>query len=87
MVTYPDASLSSPIVITYKYLGKDIHGAPENIAESGYYFQYLPAFRYDDDDHSIDAPTLFAESQLKGISDIDGLLSELAQVRERASGT
>jgi len=83
MVTYPEASLTVPIVITCEYLGKDIHGPPKAGEESGYYFRYLPAFRYEVDGELDDAPVFFPEAKLAGIHDLAGLIRELNEVRER----
>ena len=50
MVTYPDPSMSAPIVITYTYLGKDPEGIEEDEPGPQYYFRYLPAFQSEIDE-------------------------------------
>ena len=47
MVTYPDASLTSPVVLTYRYLGKNLVQTHERDAEE-YYFRFLPPFSAND---------------------------------------
>ncbi len=44
MVTYPDPSMRTPIIITYKYLGKNLGGS-EGEDPAPYYFRCLPAFQ------------------------------------------
>ena len=96
MVTYPDPSLLTPVVISYRYLGKDL-GDPEEESPQ-YYFRYLPAFQEEGAEPELgwraafpelfrgwgaDVPTSFAESKLEGFVTIDGLLSELSELRDR----
>jgi hypothetical protein len=45
MVTYPDPSMATPIVITYRYLGKDPEGVAQDEPGSHYYFRCLPPFQ------------------------------------------
>ena len=45
MVTYTDPGMSAPIVITYRYLGRDPEGVEEDEPGPHYYFRYLPAFQ------------------------------------------
>lgn len=49
MVTYPDTSMCTPIVVTYKYLGQDPELVEEDEVGPHYYFRYLPAFQSEDD--------------------------------------
>jgi hypothetical protein len=50
MVTYPDATMETPVILTYRFLGKDPDGIQDEEPGPHYYFRYLPAFRYDDDE-------------------------------------
>jgi hypothetical protein len=52
MVTYP--APDTPIVMTYRYLGRDPEGVEEDDPGPHYYFRYLPPFEYDADE---DDPT------------------------------
>ena len=54
MVTYPYPSLLVPIVITYKYLGKDLLRDHDDSSNSVYNFRYLPAFEYESQDDQDD---------------------------------
>jgi hypothetical protein len=44
MLTCPDASLTTPIIITYRFLGKNPEGVEQNQPGSHYYFRCLPPF-------------------------------------------
>jgi hypothetical protein len=50
MVTYPDSLMSTPIVITYRYLGQNPAGLEEDEPGPHYYFRYLPAFQSESDE-------------------------------------
>ena len=82
MVTYPGVSLTTPVVISYKYLGPMEIESPSNGTEIWHAFEYLPAFRYDDEPPE-DETTLYSEQQLAKLSDISGLIEELSCVRQR----
>jgi hypothetical protein len=54
-VTYPDPTFTTPIVLSYKYLGRDIYpvdpedpGASVTARESEFFFRFLPPFKYED---------------------------------------
>jgi hypothetical protein len=86
-VGYQDPELCRPIVLSYEYLGRDIAGEPIEEAESGHYFKYLPGF-WSEDGHDSDiaeTPHFLTEQQLGSMKDIDGLIAELGEVRERLS--
>jgi len=59
MVTYPDPAMATPIIITYRYLGRDPAGVQHDQPGSHYYFRYLPAFQPtadgNDDDQALGA--------------------------------
>ncbi len=97
LVTYPDVSLTIPIVLSYCYLGINLVANAEHQGESEFFFQFLPPFKTDQvDDPTIrwrkefpglfkkwgeSAPTTF--SNVSGFCDTGGLIAELEQVRER----
>jgi hypothetical protein len=91
MVAYEDPGLCRAITLSYEYLGRDPYGEPVESSESGFYFKYLPAFRSGDEDSSVasfeaeiaQVPYVCNEAQLNSILDIDGLIAELNEVRER----
>lgn len=86
MVTYRDANLTSPIVISFRYLGPvEVDGSDEGQV-SGHHFEYLPAYHYEDDAPEPEA-TFFSEEQVTKLSDIDGLIAELHRVRQRLDAT
>ena len=82
MVTYPGAGLTTPVVISYKYLGTEKIESPTNGNETWYAFQYLPAFWYEDEPPEGET-TIYTEQQLAKLSDINGLIDELSRVRQR----
>ena len=55
MVTYPDPSMVTPIIITYRFLGKDPEGVQHDDAGSHYYFRCLPPFQAADEDDEVRA--------------------------------
>jgi hypothetical protein len=77
--TYKDPTLSKPIVISFEYLGKDIHGAPVDPADSGHYFQFLPPFEPGDaaSQWPDDAPYIVSDSDLSSMRDLPELIEEL----------
>jgi hypothetical protein len=82
MATYHDPALRQPIIISYQYLGRDVHGAPANPADSGFHFRFLPPFHTCDPDTREDpdpCETLhwFSEEQVSSLLDIDELILEL----------
>ena len=85
MATYPDRELRKPIIITYEYLGKDIHGTPVNPADSGYHFKFLPPFHYCEPGTTPDpCETLhwFSAEQVSSLLDINELVLELKKRSE-----
>ena len=92
MVTYPDPV--SPVVISYRYLGKDLAGMSEEPPQ--FYFRYLPAFQEDGDEEldqpwremhpslfkgwGAGIPTSFPESKLEALCDLKGLITELSRI-------
>ncbi len=100
MVTYPDPSMRTPIIITYKYLGKNLGGS-EGEDPAPYYFRCLPAFQPEATSGGADrsekfpelfyvrgedAPTAFQADKLEGFCTIEGLVAELATLRDRLGG-
>jgi hypothetical protein len=55
MVTYPDPSMATPIIITYRFLGQDPEGVQQDGPGSHYYFRCLPPFHLADQDDEIRA--------------------------------
>jgi hypothetical protein len=87
MVTYHEPGLGSPIVTSYRYLGKDVDGTPVDPNDSGYHFAHLPSFHYcDPSENEEPDPCVtrhwFNEEQLRGLSDLEGLIHELAGLSE-----
>jgi hypothetical protein len=81
-VTYEDPKMSRPIVLSFVYLGKDIHGAPADPNDSSHYFRFLPPFHAGDasgvvSQYPDDAPFLFQEQDLGSLRDLDGVIAEL----------
>ena len=77
MVTYPDVSLSKPIIITYEYIGKNRLDEPAENIGYVYLFKYLPAFRYENHEECLrpdEVPTMFTEAQLEKLGDIKDCL-------------
>jgi hypothetical protein len=89
MVTYQDQDLCRPIVLSYEYLGRDMGGLPVESSDSGHYFKYLPGIGVPSSDESepefAEVPHFFTEQQLSTMLDIDGLVAELGDVRDRLS--
>src|SRR5262245_52583433 len=50
MVTYPDSSMETPIIISYRFLGRDPEGVEQDSPGSHYYFRRLPPFQSADED-------------------------------------
>jgi hypothetical protein len=44
-VTYPEPTMDTPIIITYRFLGKDPEGVEQDVPGSHYYFRCLPPFQ------------------------------------------
>ncbi len=87
MVTYQEPGLGSPIVTSYRYLGKDVDGVPLDPNDSGYDFIHLPPFHYCDPETKEEPdPCMsrhwFSEAQLGGLTDLDGLIHELHGLKE-----
>jgi hypothetical protein len=61
MVTYPDPGMSAPIVITYRYLGRDPEGVEEDEPGPHCYFRYLPAFQYEADEEALRSTSAWSE--------------------------
>ena len=53
MVTYSDSAMSTPIVITYTYLGKDPDDIERDEPGTQYYFRYLPSFQSETDEDGV----------------------------------
>jgi hypothetical protein len=68
MVTYPDPGMSAPIVITYRYLGRDPEGVEEDEPGPHYYFRYLPAFQYEADEEALRSTSAWSEVFPQGFS-------------------
>jgi len=97
MVTYPDSSMRTPIIITYEYLGKNLLDS-EDENPAPYYFRCLPAFLPESTsagadwsekfpelfrDWGEDVPTAFQADKLEGFCTIEGLVADLAKLRDR----
>jgi hypothetical protein len=92
-VGYDDPGYMRPLIITYEYLGHDIHGEPEDPADADqYYFRYLPAFRPEEEIDGVALPIesrfeaiahAFKEEHLAGLCNLDGLIEELTNLRKR----
>ena len=92
-IGYEDPRLMRPVIITYEYLGQDVHGAPEDPDDSDqYYFKYLPAFRPEEEIEGVALPIesrfeeiahAFKEEHLAGLCNLDGLVEELTNLRQR----
>ena len=81
---YADSSQTTPIILTYEFLGT---GTLEDTEDLVFMFKYLPALTYPDDEERSEAdamPILLSEQQLEMLS-IDELVQELMLVAERAS--
>ena len=83
--TYEDPKLARPVILSFEYLGKDIHGEPSMPEDSYHYFNFLPPFRaVDENGQEIEESVLhmFTEEHASALLDFDGLLAELASRRE-----
>jgi len=68
---YEDDDLSRPIVSSYEYLGRDVHGPPEKLEDSLYFFRLLGS----EDELEL------TESQLNLALDLSGLIEALERFR------
>lgn len=68
MVTYSDSGMCTPIVITYRYLGRDPEGVEEDEPGPHYYFRYLPAFQSEADEEDPRNNSAWAEVFPDGFS-------------------
>ena len=92
-VGYEGPGFMRPIIITYEYLGHDIHGEPEDPADGDqYYFRYLPAFRPEEEIEGVALPIesrfeaiahTFKSEHLAGLCNLNGLVEELTNLRAR----
>lgn len=99
MVTYPDAPIIGPVILTYCYLGRNLLGKDEDEPDH-FYFRYLPGTQEDEtalpDSFSWresfpalfagwgeNYPSTFEAEQLSGFHDLVGLIEELREVQQR----
>jgi hypothetical protein len=97
MLTFPDAELATPVVLSYRYLGKDLL-APAPSPQ--YYFRYLPPFESESGPsegrwtrlfpHLFSGwgepePTVFDAEKVQALLDLRGLIRELEAVVHRST--
>jgi hypothetical protein len=71
VLSYEDDDLSRPIVNSYEYLGRNVHGTPDGTEDSLHFFRVLGS----DDELEL------AESQLDLALDLSGLIEALEEFR------
>jgi len=79
-VTYPEATLTKPIVGSYSYVGTEKLSEPDEV---GYLFKFMPPYAPPE----TGALIAFSRGQLDDLNNIEGLISELAEVKIRIKGT
>ena len=78
MVTYDGPTLSRPIILSFEYLGKDIHGRTVDSEESGHYFRFMPPFRSEEPSEEDHTPHWFSDNEVADkLVGLDGLIEEL----------
>ena len=81
-VTYPESTLTRPIIGSYEYKGTEELESddPEKKWETHYIFEHHPTYKYEAFEENRIAYTL---EQIKHLSSIEGLRQELAQIIKR----
>ena len=76
-VSYPDSSLTKPIIASYEYVGEEILDNDHGINEKHYLFKFHPVYKSEDEDAIENALIAYTKSQLLGLKNLEGLMVEL----------
>ena len=92
IVSYEDPGHRFPLIMTYEYLGDNIHGEVEERTERTYSFKYIPSFMPEAEIEGYTFSTQarfgniaheFVEEHLSVLCDIDGLIGELTEFQRK----
>jgi hypothetical protein len=82
-ITYPDATLTKPIIATYEYVGEDELESDQGGGEQHYLFKYHPKYKSDDPDAIENGLIAYTIKQLESLIDITVLREELKSIHEK----
>ena len=82
-ITYPDATLTKPIIATYEYVGEDELGSDQGKPERHYLFKFHPKYKSEDPDAIENGLIAYTTEQLRSLIDITELRAELKSIHEK----
>ena len=86
-ITYPDATLTKPIISSYEYVGEgELESEPEG-SEKHYLFKFHPKYKSDDPDAIENGLIVYTISQLESLIDIVELRAVLESIHAKLEQT
>jgi hypothetical protein len=82
-ITYPDVTLTKPIIATYEYVGEDELESEQGSAEQHYLFKFHPKYKSEDPDAIENGLIAYTSKQLESLIDISELRAELKSIHEK----
>ncbi|HEX9626175.1 MAG TPA: hypothetical protein VGA00_04495 [Acidiferrobacterales bacterium] len=82
-ITYPDATLTKPIIATYEYVGEDELESDQGEGEQHFLFKFHPKYKSEDPDAIENGLIAYTIEQLKSLIDIAELRAELKTIHEK----
>jgi len=82
-ITYPDATLTKPIISSYEYVGEGEPEPGQGITEQCYLFKFHPKYKSEDPDAIENGLILYTVSQLDTLIDIVELGKVLEGIHEK----
>jgi hypothetical protein len=86
-ITYPDATLTKPIISSYEYVGEgNLESEPEG-SKMHYLFKFHPKYKSDDPDAIENGLIVYTISQLESLIDIVELGAVLESIHAKLKTT
>ena len=82
-ITYPDATLTKPIIATYEFVGEDQLKSDQGEPEHDYLFKFHPKYKSEDPDAIENGLIAYTLAQLESLIDITELRAELKSIHEK----
>jgi len=82
-ITYPDATLTKPIIATYEYVGEEELESDQGKSERCYLFKFHPKYKSDDPDAIENGLIAYNINQLESLISIVELGAVLEGIHEK----